>query len=54
MYRVFNMGVGMVLYLSATDAGAAIHALEDMYPEPPPVVIGEVTAWDGSEERVRL
>jgi phosphoribosylamine--glycine ligase/phosphoribosylformylglycinamidine cyclo-ligase len=54
MYRVFNMGMGMVLFLAREDVGAAIRALADAFPEGPPVVIGEVTAWDGSGEQVRL
>jgi phosphoribosylformylglycinamidine cyclo-ligase len=54
MYRVFNMGMGMVLFVSAADAEAAIRALEDAFPEGRPVVIGEVTDWDGSGEQVRL
>ena len=54
MYRVFNMGMGMVLYLTAADADRAVRALRGAYPEGPPVVIGEVTPWNGSGERVRL
>jgi phosphoribosylformylglycinamidine cyclo-ligase len=54
MYRVFNMGMGMVLFLSAADVDAAIRALADAFPEGPPVVIGEVTDWDGRGEQVRL
>ena len=54
MYRVFNMGMGMVLFLAPEDADPVIRALEDAFPEGPPVVIGEVTAWDGTGERVKL
>jgi phosphoribosylformylglycinamidine cyclo-ligase len=54
MYRVFNMGMGMVLILAPGDVDPAIHALHDAFPEGPPVVIGEVTAWDGSGEQVVL
>jgi phosphoribosylformylglycinamidine cyclo-ligase len=54
MYRVFNMGMGMVLFLAHEDVDAAIRALAGAFPEGPPVVIGEVTAWDGSGEQVRL
>ena len=54
MYRVFNMGVGMVLILSPEDVDAAIEALKDEYPEGAPVVIGEANAWDGTGEQIRL
>jgi phosphoribosylaminoimidazole (AIR) synthetase len=54
MYRVFNMGMGMVLFLSPADVDRAVHGLENAFPEGPPVVIGEVTGWDGSGEQVRL
>jgi phosphoribosylformylglycinamidine cyclo-ligase len=54
MYRVFNMGMGMVLFLAPEDVDLAIRALEGVFPEGPPVVIGEVTAWDGSGEQVAL
>jgi phosphoribosylformylglycinamidine cyclo-ligase len=54
MYRVFNMGMGMVLLLDPADADAAIRALEGAFPEGPATVIGEVTAWDGTGARVRL
>jgi phosphoribosylamine--glycine ligase/phosphoribosylformylglycinamidine cyclo-ligase len=54
MYRVFNMGIGMVLFLSPDDAARAIDALSDAFPEGPPRVIGEVIAWDGEGPQVRL
>jgi phosphoribosylformylglycinamidine cyclo-ligase len=54
MYRVFNMGMGMVLFLSPDDAARAIDALSDAFPEGPPRVIGEVIAWDGEGPQVRL
>ena len=54
MYRVFNMGMGMVLLLSPEDVEAAIRALDGAFPEGPPVVIGEVVAWDGTGEQVQL
>ncbi len=54
MYRVFNMGMGMVLFLSPDDAGRAIDVLADAFPEGPPVVIGKVVPWDGSGPQVRL
>jgi phosphoribosylformylglycinamidine cyclo-ligase len=54
MYRVFNMGMGMVLLLAPEDVDATIRALDDAFPEGPPVVIGEVTAWDGTGEQVVL
>jgi len=54
MYRVFNMGMGMVLFLAPGDADRAIAALADAFPEGPPRAIGEVIAWDGSGDRVRL
>jgi phosphoribosylaminoimidazole (AIR) synthetase len=54
MYRVFNMGMGMVLFLSPEDVDPAIDALHDAFPEGPPAVIGEVVEWDGTGEQVRL
>ena len=54
MYRVFNMGMGMVLFLAAEDVNQAIDALADEFPEGPPRVIGEVVAWNGSGQQVRL
>ncbi len=49
MYRVFNMGVGLVLILAPEQVDTAIRALDGE-----PVVIGEVVAWDGVGERVQL
>ena len=54
MYRVFNMGMGMVLFLSPDDAARAIEALAEAFPEGPPRVIGEVVAWDGKGPQVEL
>jgi phosphoribosylformylglycinamidine cyclo-ligase len=54
MYRVFNMGMGMVLLLDPGEVDAAIRGLEGAFPEGPPTVIGEVTDWDGTGERVRI
>jgi phosphoribosylamine--glycine ligase/phosphoribosylformylglycinamidine cyclo-ligase len=54
MYRVFNMGMGMVLFLSPQEVDRALNALRDLFPGEPLAVIGEVIAWDGSGERVRL
>ena len=54
MYRVFNMGMGMVLVLAPEDVEPALHALQDAFPEGPPAVIGEVTAWDGTGEQIAL
>jgi phosphoribosylaminoimidazole (AIR) synthetase len=54
MYRVFNMGMGMVLFLAPNEVNAALNALADAFPEGPPAVIGAVTAWDGGGEQVRL
>jgi phosphoribosylformylglycinamidine cyclo-ligase len=54
MYRVFNMGMGMVLFLSPSDADTAIRALADTFPEGPAVVIGKATVWDGTQARVLL
>jgi phosphoribosylamine--glycine ligase/phosphoribosylformylglycinamidine cyclo-ligase len=49
MYRVFNMGVGMVLIVSEGQVDRALEVLggEGM-------VIGEAAAWDGDGARVRL
>jgi phosphoribosylformylglycinamidine cyclo-ligase len=54
MYRVFNMGMGMVLFLAPEEADRAIAVLADAFPEGPPKVIGEVVAWDGRGEQVVL
>lgn len=49
MYRVFNMGLGLVLVLAPEQVDAAIRALDGE-----PVVIGGVVAWDGVGEQVQL
>jgi phosphoribosylaminoimidazole synthetase len=54
MYRVFNMGIGMVLILSPDDAARAIDALSDAFPEGPPRIIGKVVPWDGKGPQVEL
>jgi len=54
MYRVFNMGMGMVLFLARDEADRAIEALASTFPEGKPRVIGEVTAWEGSGAQVTL
>jgi phosphoribosylformylglycinamidine cyclo-ligase len=54
MYRVFNMGMGMVLFLSPEEADSAIYALAGEFPESTPIVIGKVTDWDGTGERIKL
>ncbi|MBN1249278.1 MAG: phosphoribosylamine--glycine ligase [Anaerolineae bacterium] len=48
MYRVYNMGMGMVVFLAPQDVDAARRAL------PEAVVIGEATAWDGQAPRVMI
>jgi len=48
MYRVFNMGIGMVVVLSVEDAETALSLLPEALP------IGEVVAVDDQPERVRL
>ena len=48
MYRVFNMGVGMVVIVAPGDVGAALAAV------PKATVIGKIEAWDGQGSRVRL
>jgi phosphoribosylformylglycinamidine cyclo-ligase len=54
MYRVFNMGIGMVLILEPEDGERAVGALQGAFPEGPPKVIGEVAAWDGTGPQVWL
>jgi phosphoribosylamine--glycine ligase/phosphoribosylformylglycinamidine cyclo-ligase len=54
MYHVFNMGMGMVLFLAPKEADRAIAALADAFPEGPPKVIGEVIAWDRRGEQIAL
>ncbi|MGC9348022.1 MAG: phosphoribosylamine--glycine ligase, partial [Anaerolineae bacterium] len=48
MYRVFNMGIGMVLILAPDDVDAARAA------QPELKIIGETIAWDGNGPRVIL
>ncbi len=49
MYRVFNMGIGMVLFLADTHVDKAIATLPGEA-----VTIGRAVAWDGSQPRVQL
>ncbi len=48
MYRVFNMGIGMVVIVAPEDVDAALAAV------PEALVIGETTTWDSQGARVRL
>mgnify|MGYP005864398221 FL=1 len=48
MYRVFNMGIGLVLIIPPGQVGRAREAL------PEARVIGEAVAWAGSGARVLL
>jgi phosphoribosylformylglycinamidine cyclo-ligase len=52
MYRVFNMGVGLVLLVSPHEVQRALDALRALRGEA--VVIGQAVPWDESEPRVRL
>jgi len=54
MYRVFNMGMGMVLILRPDKVDMALDALRGVFAEGEPAVIGEVVPWDGRGEQVRL
>jgi len=49
MYRVFNMGVGMVLIVSDDEAAAALQTLGQQA-----VVVGRTFPWDRHGKRVRL
>jgi phosphoribosylamine--glycine ligase/phosphoribosylformylglycinamidine cyclo-ligase len=49
MYRVFNMGIGMVLLVEPEQVALAMDALENEG-----VVIGEALPWDGAGPRVQL
>ena len=49
MYRVFNMGIGLVLLVAADEVDRALDALSGEA-----VVVGETVPWDGSGPRVRL
>ena len=48
MYRVFNMGVGMVVIVAPEDVEVTLAAV------PEAIVIGETVTWDGQGPRVRL
>jgi phosphoribosylamine--glycine ligase/phosphoribosylformylglycinamidine cyclo-ligase len=48
MYRVFNMGIGLVLILPPDEAHRAQEVLSDAVP------IGRTVAWDGTAPRVRF
>jgi phosphoribosylamine--glycine ligase/phosphoribosylformylglycinamidine cyclo-ligase len=48
MYRVFNMGIGLVMLVSPEQVEGALTAL------PEAIVIGNAAAWDGHSPRVRL
>jgi len=48
MYHVYNMGIGMIVIVSPAEVNRALNGL------PEALVIGEITAWDGSEPRVKL
>jgi phosphoribosylformylglycinamidine cyclo-ligase len=49
MYRVFNMGIGMVLFMSQDQAARALEVLRGEA-----VTIGQSVAWNGSAPRVNL
>ena len=48
MYRVFNMGVGLVLFVPPGDLAKACSALPEAF------VAGEALAWDGASRRVEM
>jgi phosphoribosylamine--glycine ligase/phosphoribosylformylglycinamidine cyclo-ligase len=48
MYRVFNMGIGMVLVVSPEQVDEALSSVPDA------LVVGEIFTWDGSGCRVEL
>lgn len=50
MYRVFNMGIGMIVFVRAEDADAAVKQLEAT--EANPIVIGRVEAGDGQSRLI--
>jgi phosphoribosylformylglycinamidine cyclo-ligase len=54
MYRVFNMGMGMVLVCAAEEADRALAALADSFGGSPARLIGEIVPWDGKGEQVQL
>ncbi len=49
MYRVFNMGIGLIVLVPAQEVDRALEALSGEA-----VVIGQAVAWDGNGPRVRL
>ncbi|MCP4542780.1 MAG: phosphoribosylamine--glycine ligase [Chloroflexi bacterium] len=49
MYRVFNMGIGLVLLVSPDQVDQVLVALGDEA-----VIIGQAVSWDESEPRVQL
>jgi len=49
MYRVFNMGIGLVLLVAAEDVDRALGALSGEA-----LVIGEAVPWEGDGPRTRL
>ena len=49
MYHVFNMGVGMVVWVKADDVDRALRALNGQA-----YVIGETVNWDGSGDQIQL
>jgi len=48
MYRVYNMGMGLVVMVAPDDIDTALAAL------PEAIIIGETVAWDGSGPRIIL
>lgn len=54
MYRVFNMGIGMVLFQEPQIAQDSIDLLRDEFAEGQPVVIGKVVAWSEGMARVTI
>ncbi|MCJ7735691.1 MAG: phosphoribosylformylglycinamidine cyclo-ligase, partial [Anaerolineae bacterium] len=48
MYRVYNMGMGLIAMVAPDDVDTALAAV------PEAAVIGETTAWDGSGPRIIL
>jgi phosphoribosylamine--glycine ligase / phosphoribosylformylglycinamidine cyclo-ligase len=48
MYRVYNMGIGMVVIVDAQDVDAAQRAV------PEAIVIGRARAWDSAGARIRI
>ena len=49
MYRVFNMGIGMVLLVNQEEVNRVLDTLPAEA-----IAIGQAVAWDGSTPRVRL